>query len=172
MFDNAFRVTSMAACPQLPDQQASEPRNGQMHRRQPSRATDILTISDNPTLGVYLAGLFQQFGWTVERTPSSAAGIAFLRDNRTAVAVCEEALPDGSWHDAAVALRSVPDAPALIVVGDNQALLEEVPALGGFDALVRPLLESDVVWTIASAWHAWMRRFEAGGSGAPQCPGA
>lgn len=166
MLTNAFSVTSMAACPQLPNELELERRNIPSYRHQPLRVTDVLTISDNPTLGVYLSGLFHQFGWTMARTRSCATGIAFLRDNRAAVAVCEENLPDGSWHDAATALNSVPNPPALIVLGDDRVLVQEVLALGGFDALVRPLTESDVVWTIASAWHAWMKRFEAGGSGA------
>ncbi len=172
MLANKFSVTSMAACPQSPNELAPERRDGQAHRRQPSRAVDILTISDNPTLSVYLSGLFQEPGWTIARARTCAAGAAFVRDNRAAVAVCEEALPDGFWYDAAVALSSVREAPALVVIGDDQSLVREVLALGGFDALVRPLRESDVVWTIASAWHAWMKRFEGGGSGAPRCSGA
>ncbi|HWQ54490.1 MAG TPA: hypothetical protein VN442_12470 [Bryobacteraceae bacterium] len=154
---NPFSVSSMAACPQ-----ASAPKP----------PTDILIIGDNPTLGVYLSGLFQQPGWTIADTRSCATGTEFLRNRRAAVAVCEEVLPDGSWHDVSAALNSVPDAPALIVVGNDQAVVQEVLSFGGFDALVRPLRESDVVWAIASAWDSWMKRFEAGGKGAPQCPGA
>jgi hypothetical protein len=81
--------------------------------------------------------------------------------------VCEESLPDGFWHDSAVALSSLPDAPALVVVSDDDSLVHEVLALGGFDVLVRPLRKSDVVWTIASAWHAWMKRVGGSGTGAP-----
>ncbi len=159
MHNNAFSVISLAACPQLPYEVARKPRDGEAHRRRSSRAIDILTISDNPTLSVYLSGLFQKSGWAIARARTCEAGISFLRDNRAAVAVCEESLPDGFWHDAAVALNSIPDAAALVVVGDDQSLVHEVLALGGFDALVRPLREADVVWTIASAWHAWMKRF-------------
>ncbi len=172
MLNNAFSVICMAACPQLPYEVERKPRDGEANRRQTSRAIDILTISDNPTLSVYLAGLFQEPGWTVTRAGNCAAGMAFLRNCRAAVAVCDAVLPDGSWHDAAFALNSVPDVPALVVVGDDQSLVQEVLALGGFDALIRPLRQSDVVWTIASAWHAWMKRFEAGGSGAAGCSGA
>ncbi|MBZ5617775.1 MAG: hypothetical protein LAQ69_03420 [Acidobacteriia bacterium] len=172
MLNDAFSVTSMAACPQLPFGLASELQDGQTHRRHASRATDILTISDNPTLGVYLSGLVERSGWTIARTRTCEAGVSFLRDNTAAVAVCEESLPDGFWHDAAMALSSLPDAPALVVIGDDEGLVQEVLALGGFDALVRPLRESEVLWTIASAWHAWMKRFESGGNGAPRCSGA
>lgn len=169
---NAYSVTSMAACPQLPADLVPEPRGDRTNRLQPSGATDIVTISGNPTLGVYLSGLFQKSGWTIARTRTCADGVSFVRDNRAAVAVCEETLPDGCWYDAAAALNSLPDAPALIVIGDDPAIAQEVEALGGFDALVRPLREAEVVWSIASAWHAWMRRRESGGSGGYRCSDA
>jgi len=171
MLTNAFDVSSVATCPQFPNEWALEPRDASWNRQQPSRATDILTIGDNPALGGYLSALFQQSGWTITRARNCETGMAYLQDNRAAVVVCEESLPDGSWHDAAAAIRSVPDGPALIVVGDDGALVEEVLALGGFDALVRPLRDPEVVWSIASAWHAWMKRIEAGGNGALRCCG-
>jgi hypothetical protein len=172
MLNKGFSVTSMAACPQSPYELARKPRDGRTHRRQASRATDILTISDNPTLSIYLSGLFRKSGWADALAPTCAAGAAFVRDNRVAVTVCEAVLPDGSWRDAAFVLSSVPDAPALVVVGDDHSLVQEVLASGGFDALIRPLRQSDVVWTIASAWHAWMKRFEGGWNGASGCSGA
>lgn len=162
---NAFNVISMAACPQLPYNAAKRPRELERRRYQPSRAVDILAISDNPTLSVYLSGLFQKSGWIIARARTCAASVSFLRYNSAAVAVCEESLPDGFWHDAATALSSLTDAPALVVVGDDQSLVHEVVALGGFDLLVRPLREADVVWTIASAWHAWMKRPRASEDG-------
>lgn len=104
---------------------------------------------------------------TIASTRTCETGVAFLKTNQAAVAVCEESLPDGFWHDAAAALTSVPNAPALVVVSDHQLLVQDILALGGFDVLVRPLRESDVVWTIASAWHVWMKRFGATEDGAP-----
>jgi DNA-binding NtrC family response regulator len=157
----------MAACPQLPYELMREPRSTGLDTRQPSRSIDVLTISDNPTLSVYLSGLVHKTGWAVARARTCDEGISFLRKNRAAVAVCEESLPDGFWHDSAAAFRSLPEAPALVVVGDDYSLVHDVLASGGFDVLVRPLRESDVVWTIASAWHAWMKRFGGSGTAAP-----
>ena len=151
----------------MPYEVLREPREVKLARRQPSRAIDILTIGDNPTLSVYLSGLFQKSGWAMARARTCDEGISFLRDSKAAVAVCEESLPDGFWYNAAAGFRSLPDAPALVVVSDDQLLVHEVLALGGFDVLVRPLRESDVMWTIASAWHAWMKRFEGSATGAP-----
>lgn len=166
MTNSAFSVTSMAACPQLLYDVGKGPQERRRQRHQPSRAIDILTITDNPTLSVYLSGLFRRSGWIIARTRTCREAVSFLKTNQAPVAVCEESLPDGFWHDAAAALGSIPGSPALVVIGDHQSLVHEVRALGGFDVLVRPLRESDVLWTIASAWHAWMKRFEANERGA------
>ena len=165
MLTNAKSATSVAACAQLP---FGAPRGAKsLPLRAAFSTTDILTISNNPTLDVYLSGLFERCGWIIVRRRTCKAGVSYLRDNRTAVAVCDESLPDGFWHDAAMMLSSLPDAPALVVIGDDESLAQDVPARGGFGALVRPLRESDVLWTIASAWHAWMKRREYGGNGVP-----
>lgn len=164
---NTSSMASMAACPQLPYGLPKEPREVRSRHQRPSGATDIVAIGDDPTLSVYLAGLFEKSGWTIARARTCEEGASFLSENRTAVAVCEQRLPDGFWHDAAFEVSSIPDAPALVVVGDDESILHEVLALGGFDVLVRPLRERDVVWTIASAWHAWMTRFKGREDGAP-----
>src|SRR4051812_10724933 len=114
MVDNAKSVTFMAARAQLP---LGARRGAESHPlRAPFSTTDILTISDNPTLDVYLSGLFKQSGWTIVRRRTCQAGVSFLRDNPTAVAVCEESLSDGFWQDAARVLSSLPAAPSLVVI--------------------------------------------------------
>jgi DNA-binding NtrC family response regulator len=167
MTSYASVVNSMAACPQLPFDLSREPQAAGLDCRRPSRASDILTISGNASLSIYLSALFHKSGWAMARARTCEEGLSFLTTERAAVAVCEESLPDGFWHDLAAAFRSLPEPPALIVVSDEYSIVQEVLASGGFDVLVRPLQEADVVWTIASAWHAWMKRFGRSGTGAP-----
>lgn len=126
--------------------------------------TDILTIGTNPTLGLYLSDLFRRFGWSVARTRDCAGALEFLQANGAAVVVCEESLADGGWQDAAERMASIENAPPLIVLVESERL-SEVVAHGGFDVLTRPLREADVVWTIATAWDHWMKRFERSGNG-------
>ena len=102
----------------------------------------------------------------IVRRRTCEAGVSFLRDTRTAVAVCDESLSDGFWHDAATSVSLLPDALAFIVIGDDEALAQEVQALGELRAVVQPLRESDVLWTIASASDAWVKHPEAG---EPKC---
>ncbi len=141
-------------------------------RRKPAVVTDILSVAANATLHVYLSGLFQKFHWTVNHDMSFVNALHSIRERATAVVVCEEQLPDGSWQSWAESLRSAPNAPELIVVGNDRSLRSEVLALGGFDALTRPLREADVVWAVASAWHQWWKRFEDQGGGGLPCSDA
>jgi len=172
MPNNAFSVTPVAACLHLPNEVVSDPRTARTERRPTTRLIDILAISDNPTLGLYLSELFAGSGWTIVCAHTWEAGVSFLKDNRVAVAVCEDNLPDGDWQGAAKELRSFAGAPALVVIGGDHGLVPEVLAAGGFDALVRPVRESEVVWVIASAWHCWMKSDEDDRKGALRCSGA
>jgi hypothetical protein len=165
-------LTAMAACPQIPFAPDNETENREARQSKPSGVTDILTIGANPTLDVYLTGLFRRFCWTIHRTRSCESAIEFLWNNKAAVAICEEVLPDGCWLDVASSLKSVPNKPLLVVIGSEKALRGEVLAWGGTDALIRPLREADVIRTAASAWHRWMKRFETHHTRGPRCSGA
>jgi CheY-like chemotaxis protein len=171
MTNNAFSVASAAACPQLPSGVERELCTSRTEHRQATRLVDILAISDNPTLGLYLSELFAGSGWTIVCAHTWEAGVSLIKDNRVAVAVCEDSLPGKDWQEAAAELRSLPGSPALVVIGGEPGLASEVLAAGGFDALVRPLRESEVVWVIASAWHCWLKCDEDDGKGALRCSG-
>ncbi|MCC7175355.1 MAG: hypothetical protein IT159_09175 [Bryobacterales bacterium] len=169
MTRNQFAPSSrLAAWPARPDASPSLARR----RRNPAVVTDVLSVGDNATLHVYLSDLFQRLRWVVGYDMSFGEALHSIRHTPTAVIVCEEHLPDGSWRSWVNKLRSVPDAPELIVVGDDRSLRSEVLELGGFDTLMRPLREADVVWAVASAWHQWRKRFEDQGDGGPPCSAA
>jgi hypothetical protein len=169
---SAEALTAMAGCHQTPHLQAVEGDARDVRHGWPSGVTDILTIGANPTSAVYLSGLFHRFGWTVLPLMSLEDAIKFLQRHEAAVAIFEDALVDGTWRDAARILASFPNPPMLVVIGSDRPLLDEVLAVGGFDVLTRPLRESDVVWTVASAWHQWMKRFRSKETGGPRCSDA
>jgi DNA-binding NtrC family response regulator len=153
-------LTAMAAYAQAPSAMAVDIERCNLHQHKPSAGADILSIGSNPTLPVYLSGLFQKFGWTVRRSANLEKAGELLADNGVAVVICEKALPDAAWQDALGAVNALPDPPMFVLLGDDKTLLDEVLALGGFDVLTRPLREAEVIWTVASAWHEWMKRFE------------
>jgi DNA-binding NtrC family response regulator len=141
-------------------------------QERPTAVVDVLSIGANPTLAVYLSGLFRRFGWVVRRSASLEEARQFLENNRASVAICEEVLPDAVWQDALGTLNAIPEGPMFVVIGSEKTLLGEVLALGGFDVLTRPLREAEVIWTVASAWHQWMKRFEDPDSGGARCSDA
>jgi DNA-binding NtrC family response regulator len=132
----------------------------------PRCVTDILVISDTNGAAGYITSLFGGSGWSVDTARDCSAAISFVNERRAAVAVCDENLSDGSWQNLALAFSTIPLAPALIVISDDPALAKDVVALGGFDVLRRGLDSGDVLWSVASAWHAWWKGYEAthGGS--------
>lgn len=121
--------------------------------------TDVLVIGGRDGVTTCLRSLFRRARWSIATTDDCAAAIGFLNENRAAVAICDDHLRDGSWQDIAAAFEAIPDAPALIVVAEDAG---DVIARGGFDVLARPLIPKDVIWSVASAWHEWWKRQEAG----------
>ncbi len=143
-----------------------------MRPQSPADVSDLLSVSANATLHLYLSELFQRFQWVVGYDLSFRKAVDSVRQRDTAVVVCEEDLPDGSWMSWASNLRSIPNAPELIVIGDHRGLRYEVMALGGFDALIRPLRETDVIDVVTSAWRYWQKRFQHQDDGGVQCSDA
>jgi DNA-binding NtrC family response regulator len=134
--------------------------------------TDVLVISDDSSVASYVTSLFRRSGWAIDSRSTCGEGVSFINETRAAVAICAETLPDGSWQDVALAFSAIPHAPALIVLSDGADSANDVVALGGFDALVRPLCAEDVVWSVASAWREWWKRHDARDGGVVACSDA
>ena len=165
-------LSVMAACPRLPLPMGIEVEDRGPRQGRPSAVADVLSIGANPTLAVYLAGLFEKFRWTVRHSANLEEAREYLGNHQAAVVICEEALPDADWQDALWAVNAIPDAPMFVVIGGDRTLLDEVLALGGFDVLTRPLREAEVIWTVASARHEWIKRLENTNGGGSRCSDA
>lgn len=129
-------------------------------RRHAPAITDVMTVTSDPKVHAHMEGLFHRFGWSVALVSSGAAAVAFAKNNLAAVALCSEDLPDGTWKDVARAFHARPYSPVLIVIGEDKSILSQVTQMGGFDVLTQPFNQTDVLWAVASAWHAWMTAYE------------
>lgn len=67
---------------------------------------------------------------------------------------------DETWVDMLSSLRSLRNPPEVVVITDGALEVDNVVSMGAYDAMRRPLTSADLVWSIATAWHAWMKRFE------------
>jgi FixJ family two-component response regulator len=73
------------------------------------------------------------------------------------VVICESSLPDGNWKDVLGQVAPMADAPRLIVTSfhADDRLWAEVLNMGGFDVLLKPLDESEVLRVVDLAWRNW-----------------
>jgi FixJ family two-component response regulator len=99
--------------------------------------------------------------------PGLPAALAYLHSNVAAVAVAEAELASDDWSTIVSTLRTVPDAPEIVLVTWNELPLHDVLKAGAFDLLRRPFSHYDLLWAVATAWQNWMTRRERGVGGGP-----
>jgi FixJ family two-component response regulator len=76
--------------------------------------------------------------------------------------VAEAELAGGEWSTVLSALRNVEDAPEVVLVACEQVPLQDALRAGAFDLVQRPFNHSELLWSVATAWHSWMIRRERG----------
>jgi hypothetical protein len=135
----------------------------------PTGIIDVLAIGEDATVFRPLQRALRPVGWAVARVGSVEAAVAYLQSKVAAVAVTEtDAEVTGlKWEDIVSSLRNVADAPEVVIVSWDRLPLRRVLRAGAFDAMRRPLDHSDLLWTVASAWHNWMSRHECRSGGGP-----
>ena len=94
-----------------------------------------------------------------------------LRSTVAAVVVAEAEVASGEWTTMVSSLRSMADAPEVVLVTWNELSLHAALKAGAFDLVQRPFDHSDLLWAVATAWHNWMTRRERVFGGAA-CPDA
>jgi len=71
--------------------------------------------------------------------------------------ICERDVPDTDWKQALTQLAELADSPLLIVTSRwaDDYLWAEVLNLGGYDVLMKPFDQTEVVRVISLAWLNW-----------------
>jgi DNA-binding NtrC family response regulator len=131
----------------------------------PVRIADIITIGVKAAALRPIQRVFRGSGWSVAHVDSLDAALRYLRSNVAAVAITETEVGDESWKDVVSQLRKLPDAPEIVVLACDRLCVNEAVGTGAYDVLRRPIEDADLLWTVATAWHDWMkqREREAGG---------
>ena len=90
--------------------------------------------------------------WQVDTASSYREAIAYLCRDRVDVVICECHLQDGTWKDLLGHIAEMPDPPALVVTSGavDAHFRSEVRALGGYDAMTKPLNADEVMRVLAS----------------------
>jgi DNA-binding response OmpR family regulator len=131
--------------------------------RKPGDVLKVLLVSSLPETHVSLRLIFDQSNWLLHGVSTCGEALTHLRENDTAVVICERDLPDGDWKVVLNGLESLPMPPNLIVTSllANAELWAEVLNLGGHDVLAQPFDAQEVCRVVFLAWDAWKRRIQA-----------
>jgi DNA-binding response OmpR family regulator len=119
---------------------------------------DVLSVGNEATALRPVQRALIGSGWVVRHLSDVRSAVRLLEKNPAAVAVVEGDATD--WVDMLSSLRTVADPPELVVITHDDLPVEEVLSLGAHDLLRRPFSSADLLWSIATAWHAWMKQFE------------
>jgi DNA-binding response OmpR family regulator len=124
---------------------------------QPERTVSVLAVSPFEDDHMFLGNIFSHSNWHIHGVRCWRDALGHLSEHRTAVVVCERDLPDSDWKRVLADLGSMPDAPLLIVTSRwaDDYLWAEVLNLGGYDVLMKPFDQTEVVRVVGLAWLNW-----------------
>lgn len=123
----------------------------------PPDVIDVLTVGNEGTVLRPVQRALAGSGWIVRHAGHAQEAVRLLETNRAAVAVVGA---DGAWVDTLSSLRTVTNPPEVVVMTQHDLPVDEVLGLGAHDLLRRPFSSTDLLWSIATAWHTWMKEFE------------
>lgn len=133
----------------------------------PAGITDVLAIGEEATVFHPVQRALRPTGWAVAHASSLEAAIAYLRTNVAAVVIAEAELAGTDWSAIVSSVRSMADAPEVVLVTSSELPLQDALEAGAFDLVQQPFDHSDLLWAVATAWHNWMTRREGGLGGGP-----
>jgi DNA-binding NtrC family response regulator len=114
-------------------------------------------VSDHEEDLDLLEQIFRETNWRLCRAKGYREAVMILCRDRMPVVICRRHLSDGNWKDILSQIADLPDAPRLIVASTEPVdyLWAEVINLGGYDILITPFDQHEVIWAVGCAWRNW-----------------
>lgn len=119
----------------------------------------VLVVDDDRQIGHVVAFILRAEGYAcdVTRTPAEARWL--LQTGRVEVCLCDLHLGgDGSGLELAPEIRRAGIALVMMSGSDDTSLAEQALRVGAYDYLVKPFRNSELLITVANAFHR--RRLE------------
>jgi len=126
-----------------------------MNFNDPISKVQVLAVSPLESDHNSLLHIFSHTAWSIDSARSLKQAVAKLSINPTAVVLCEESLPDGSWKDLLALTQRLSDPCQLVVTSQHadDRLWAEVLNLGAYDVLSKPFDSREVFRSIGLAWR-------------------
>ncbi len=127
------------------------------------RVVTVLAISPLEEDHVVLRNIFSHSNWRLRSARTWREAESLLRAHTIPVVLCEAHLPDALWTDVLAGMESVTGRPLIIVTARtaDEHLWAEVLNLGGYDVLMKPFDQTEIVRVISLAWLNWKHRRES-----------
>ena len=125
--------------------------------RPPDRVVTVLAISPYDEDHAVLRNIFSHSNWKLRSALTWHEAQASLAAHPAHVVVCEACLSDAEWRDVLAGIESTPGRPLLVVTSRlaDERLWAEVLNLGGYDVLMKPFDQTEVVRVLSLAWLNW-----------------
>ncbi len=135
----------------------------------PERIVTVLAISPYEEDLIALRNIFSHSNWILRTARTWREAQASLAAYPAPVVVSEASLPDASWRDVLASFESTPGHPLLVVTSKlaDERLWGEVLNLGGYDVLMKPFDQNEVVRVLGLAWLNWRNSRETAERKAP-----
>ena len=129
----------------------------------PEKTAAVLAVSPLSADLVRLREILSQGNWQLHEASDYNKALALSRDESVQVLLCERDHADGNWEDLLTATARPPAPPNLIVFSRlaDESLWAMVLNLGGFDVLVTPFEQEEVLRVTLAAWSRWEYDFAA-----------
>lgn len=123
----------------------------------PEKVVSVLLISPFEEDHVFLHNLFSHSKWHLKAVRSWRDALSHLADHTTPVVLCEREVADSTWKQVLSELSHLPDVPLLILTSRlaDDYFWAEVLNLGGYDVLMKPFDQTEVVRVVSLAWLNW-----------------
>lgn len=122
-----------------------------------ARRVELLTISGSSEDCLSLRSILSHTNWLVHWVADRYEALLFLEEHDVAVIVCSKELPDGTWSELLDGVRRIPNPPNVLVYSDqaDRAFGIAVLNAGGYDWLLTPFQQDEVLRAISVACRAW-----------------
>ena len=136
------------------------------------RCVTVLAVSPHVEDHVHLAAIFGHSNWRISNAFGCREAIDFVSNNRVAVLISENVLPDGDWKKLLESLSSLHLPPLLIVAARHatDSLWAEALNLGAYDVLSKPFDRAEVARIVSLAWLYWREQMVQSRNGRAAMP--